>query len=95
MADLARRGERAGRTVPTLAIDTEIRLASAADRAALAEDLAEAVAALAARYHDESAERGRWYRLVVASHPRPATDRATNRATEPEPTRTEESTGEH
>ena len=28
--------------------------------------------ALVARYHDESAPRGRWHRLVIAAHPSPA-----------------------
>ncbi|MDQ2649569.1 MAG: helix-turn-helix domain-containing protein [Actinomycetota bacterium] len=69
--DLARRAERAGKTLPTLAIDADIRFRSAADRAAFTEELADAVRTLAARYHDEEAPRGRWHRLVVASHPRP------------------------
>ncbi len=45
---------------------------NAADRAAFTAELATAVQALAARYHDESAPNGRWHRLVVAAHPRPA-----------------------
>src|SRR6266487_2215147 len=53
----------------TFAIDSEIRFASAGDRAAFAEDLARAVTALAARYHDEAAEGGRRHRLVIALHP--------------------------
>ncbi|HLL63120.1 MAG TPA: helix-turn-helix domain-containing protein [Propionibacteriaceae bacterium] len=69
VATLARRAEAAGRPLATLTIDTELRFASAADRAAFTRDLAEAVAALAARYHDESADGGRWHRLVVAAHP--------------------------
>jgi predicted ArsR family transcriptional regulator len=69
VATLARRAEAAGRPLATLAIDTEIRFASAADRAAFTRDLAEAVTALAARYHDESAAGGRWHRLLVAAHP--------------------------
>lgn len=61
---------RAGRPLATFAIDGEVRFASAADRAAFGRDLAEAVAALVARYHDESAPGGRDHRLVVAVHPR-------------------------
>jgi DNA-binding transcriptional ArsR family regulator len=72
VADLARRADRAGKQLPTLAIDTEIRFASAADRAAFTAELSEAVTALAGRYHDESADGGRWHRLIVAAHPRPA-----------------------
>jgi DNA-binding transcriptional ArsR family regulator len=61
---------RAGKPVATFAIDGEVRFASAADRAAFATDLTEAVATLVSRYHDESAERGRAYRVVVAVHPK-------------------------
>ena len=56
----------------TLSMDTVIRFKSPADRAAFTEDLARAVAKLAARYHDESAPNGRAHRLVVASYPAPA-----------------------
>ena len=69
VAALARGAEAAGRPLATLAIDTEIRFASAADRAAFTRDLADAVTGLAARYHDEAADGGRWHRLVVAAHP--------------------------
>lgn len=55
----------------TLSIDTVIRFRSPADRAAFTSDLTNVVAALAARYHDESAPGGRPHRLVVASYPAP------------------------
>lgn len=71
VGDLARRADHAGQSLPTLTIDTEIRFATAADRAAFTAELAEAVQRLAARYHDESAPRGRWHRLIVAAHPSP------------------------
>ncbi|MGW4033057.1 ArsR/SmtB family transcription factor [Streptomyces sp. NPDC004838] len=60
---------RARKRVATFAIDGEVRFASAADRAAFAEELAGAVTTLVAKYHDESAERGRDHRIVVAVHP--------------------------
>ncbi len=72
VADLARRADAAGQTLPTLTIDTDLRFASAADRAAFTAELSSCVSALAARYHDESAPGGRWHRLVVAAHPRPS-----------------------
>lgn len=68
---LATAARRAGQSLPTLAIDTEIRFASAADRSAFTRELAETVTRLAATYHDERAPRGRWHRLVVAAHPLP------------------------
>src|SRR5919106_640399 len=55
--------------VATVAIDTEIRFASAADRAAFAAELSDAVEGLVGKYHDEAATRGRKHRLAVAPHP--------------------------
>ncbi|GAA5037618.1 DNA-binding transcriptional ArsR family regulator [Thermocatellispora tengchongensis] len=60
---------RARKRVATFAIDGEVRFASAADRAAFAQELAGAVAALVSKYHDQSAEQGRDHRIVVAVHP--------------------------
>ncbi|SFJ09781.1 MULTISPECIES: ArsR/SmtB family transcription factor [Amycolatopsis] len=53
----------------TYAIDSEIRFATAADRAAFAEELGETVKELVGKYHDETAPGGRKHRLVVALHP--------------------------
>lgn len=69
---LARQADAVGRRLPTLTLDTEIRFASAADRAAFTAELTEAVTALAARYHDEAAPGGRRHRVVVAAHPMPS-----------------------
>jgi DNA-binding transcriptional ArsR family regulator len=71
---LLKTADAAGKKLPTLSIDTEIRFRSAAERAAFTRDLADAVTTLGARYHDESAPGGRWSRLVVFAHPRPARD---------------------
>jgi len=60
---------KAGRPVATFAIDSEVRFASAADRAAFAKELGDAVGELVERYHDASAEGGREHRLVLALHP--------------------------
>ncbi|WP_214414057.1 ArsR/SmtB family transcription factor [Sphaerisporangium fuscum] len=60
---------KARKPVATFAIDGEIRFASAADRAAFAEELANTVTALVGKYHDEKAEGGRPHRIVVAVHP--------------------------
>ncbi len=72
MGLLIRGARRAGKTLPTLSIDVDVRFASAAERAAFADELAAAVRSVAARYHDESPPGGRWYRVVAVSHPRPA-----------------------
>ncbi|MEU8232969.1 helix-turn-helix domain-containing protein [Actinoplanes sp. NPDC048967] len=60
---------QARQKVATFAIDGEVRFASAADRAAFAEELTVAVTALVSRFHDEDAPGGRSHRLVVAVHP--------------------------
>ena len=54
-----------------LGLDTDIRFASPAERAAFAEDLTAAVAQLVSKYHDLDAPDGRWQRFVVAVHPVP------------------------
>lgn len=60
---------KAGKRLATFAIDGEVRFASAAARAAFADELAQAVTALVGKYHDESAPAGRPHRVVVAIHP--------------------------
>lgn len=72
VGDLWRGARREDKRLATLSIDTVIRFRSPADRAAFTADLADAVAALAARYHDEAAPGGRPHRLVVAAYPAPA-----------------------
>jgi len=71
---LVTRSAKANKRVATFAMDGEVRFASAADRAAFADELAGAVTALVAKYHDESTERGRPHRLVVAVHPTVTTE---------------------
>ena len=60
---------KAGKRIATFALDGEVRFASAADRSAFAEELSHAVAALVAKYHDDTAAGGRTHRIVVAIHP--------------------------
>lgn len=69
VGELAISAEAAGQQLPTLTIDTSIRFGSAESRAAFTEELASAVADLAARHHDEVAPSGRWHRMLVAAHP--------------------------
>ena len=68
---LATRAEATGQQMATLTVDTEVRFASATDRAAFTAELGDAITTLASRYHDESASDGRWHRLIIAAHPRP------------------------
>jgi DNA-binding transcriptional ArsR family regulator len=60
---------KAQKRVATFALDGEVRFATAADRAAFADDLTAAVTQLVSRYHDEDAPGGRRHRIVVAVHP--------------------------
>jgi len=69
MGTLITGAAKARKRVATFAIDGEVRFASAADRAAFAQELSGAVTALVSKYHDESAEQGRDHRIVVALHP--------------------------
>jgi DNA-binding transcriptional ArsR family regulator len=69
---MLRLAKSAAKPLATLSIDTEIRFRSAAERAAFTRELTEAVAALAARYHDAAAPGGRPHRLLVMAHPLPA-----------------------
>lgn len=66
---LLRKATTMNQRLATLSIDTEIRFANAEQRAAFSQELAAAVAGLAARYHEPSAAGGRWHRLVVVAHP--------------------------
>lgn len=60
---------RAGQPLATFALDTEVRFANAADRAAFVTELSTVFAALVGKYHDEPAPGGRVHRVVVALHP--------------------------
>jgi DNA-binding transcriptional ArsR family regulator len=71
VADLVRRAKDAGKRLATLAVDTEVRFRSPADRAAFSAELTEAITKLVAKYHDASAPGGRAHRLVVVAHPLP------------------------
>ena len=69
VSDLSRRAREVGKRLATLAVDTEVRFRSAADRAAFSRELTVAMAKLVAKYHDESAPGGRAHRLVLMAHP--------------------------
>ena len=71
VSDLVRRATETGKRLATLAVDTEIRFRSAADRAAFSKELTESIATLVSKYHDASTPGGRAHRLVVVAHPLP------------------------
>jgi DNA-binding transcriptional ArsR family regulator len=61
--------ERAGKPLPTLSTQVEIRLRSPQEREAFGREVVEAVARIAAKYHDAEHPDGRSYRLVLAAYP--------------------------
>ena len=71
VASLLTRASDAGKRVATLTLDTEIRFADATARAACADELTDAIASLAAKYHVADTPSGRTFRLVTAIYPRP------------------------
>ena len=72
---LRRGAQKAGKTLPTLSLDTEVRFRNQDQRAEFAERLTELVATLAAEYQDDS-PGSRAYRIVLAGHPVPKKDSA-------------------
>src|SRR5690349_13322440 len=52
VGDLVRRATETGKRLATLAVDTEVRFRSPADRAAFSHELTAAIAKLVAKYHD-------------------------------------------
>jgi DNA-binding transcriptional ArsR family regulator len=71
VAGLVRRAKEARKRLATLAVDTEVRFRSPADRAAFSAELADAITKLVSKYHDASAPGGRAHRLMVVAHPLP------------------------
>ena len=71
VGELVRGARATGKPSATFAVDGEVRFASAAERAAFAEELGLAVRELVAKYHDERAPDGREHRIVLAVHPNP------------------------
>ena len=69
LAVLCGRAEKAAKRISTLALEVEVRFASAESRNAFAEELARDIARLAAKYHDESAPNGRRFRFFGGIYP--------------------------
>lgn len=69
LAQLRRRAAVAGKRLPTFSLETAVRFASPGEQAAFTEELANLLVDLVAKYHDGSAEAGRWFRLALGAHP--------------------------
>lgn len=66
----------------TASVNTTLKLGSPADFSAFAEDLAQAIAGVVARHHNEEASGGRWFRVVSGAYPGPKPQKHTNREKE-------------
>jgi hypothetical protein len=71
VAALESRARKEGKRVATLTLEADVRFADAESRARFAEELSEALARIAAKYHDDRAPGGRRFRLLAAVHPVP------------------------
>ena len=76
VGEMLRASKLQGKHLATLAIDTEVRFRSPAERAAFTEELTQAIAKLAAHYHDAVAPGGRAHRVVLVAHPSPRKSRS-------------------
>ncbi len=66
---LRQRADRAGKKLATLTLQADVRFGSAAEQNAFATELAQVLANLAAKYHDEKAPRGRLFNFFVGGYP--------------------------
>jgi DNA-binding transcriptional ArsR family regulator len=69
LAVLRAGAEQAGKQLATFTLETNVKLASAAELNAFAEDLTNAIARLVAQYHNERAPRGRLFKFIIGSYP--------------------------
>jgi DNA-binding transcriptional ArsR family regulator len=76
VGELVHGSKEQGKHLATLAIDTEVRFRSPAERASFTAELTGAIAGLVARYHDAAAPGGRAHRLILVAHPSPRKTRS-------------------
>ena len=70
LASLRSGAAAAGQALATLSLEVDVRFADAERRSAFAQELSEAVAALARKYHDENASGGRTFKLYLGCYPK-------------------------
>jgi DNA-binding transcriptional ArsR family regulator len=74
LAALQTGARSAGKRLPTLALDADVRFASVEVRHRFAEELTELVASLVRKYHDERSSAGRTFRVYLGVYPKPRKD---------------------
>ena len=67
---LRRRARAVEQQLPTLTLETEVRFARPADLKAFSDELAEAIARLAAKYNRPRVRGARTYRFALGAHPK-------------------------
>lgn len=69
LALLRQRAAKAKKKLATLTLQSEVRFASAADRNAFTEELANEITRLVAKYHDEKTPGGRRFQFFLGAYP--------------------------
>ncbi|HBS28969.1 MAG TPA: transcriptional regulator [Phycisphaerales bacterium] len=69
LAVLRRRADAVNKPLQTLTLQTEVRFSCPAHLNEFSEELSNAVAGLAAKYHNEQAPQGRLFRFFVGAYP--------------------------
>lgn len=69
LAALGRAAAARGKRVPSLTLETEVRFATPADQRRFADDLAKALARLAAKYHQPGVPQGRTFQVFACGYP--------------------------
>lgn len=74
VASLRERAAGAGKRLPTLSLQSEVRFASNETQHAFAKELTAEVSRLIEKYHDDQASRGRRFRFMAGAWPVPKND---------------------
>ncbi|MEM9554136.1 MAG: winged helix-turn-helix domain-containing protein [Acidobacteriota bacterium] len=82
---LRRGADRAGKRLPTLAIESTVRVGSPRALHAFAEDLTQSVAEVVARHHDDEPAEGRELSLFLGAYPTPRNDGLADLSAEEDP----------
>ncbi len=69
LVSLRRQAEPDGKKIATVTLETEIRFSGLDAQAAFARELANALAGLVAKYHDDESSSGRRFRFTIGGYP--------------------------
>ncbi|HUP49974.1 MAG TPA: helix-turn-helix domain-containing protein [Thermoanaerobaculia bacterium] len=76
VAEAQQRAAASNKRLATISLQADVRFATAAARTAFTTELANAFAALVARYHDEAAGGGRSHRFLIGAYPAPRKEKS-------------------